>query len=143
MKDTILSISGKPGLFRLVSRGRAAIIIETIDERKRRSSASMRDRVTALNDVAMYTEADEVPLMTVFQTLFDARGGKKIDLVLKTATRAELEAVMTEALPTFDRDRVHQSDMKKLIQWYNILVENGYSEFAEKDESASDEPAEA
>ena len=134
MKETILSISGRPGLFRLVSSGRGNLIVETIDDAKKRLPAGARDRVTSLNDVSMYTDDDDAPLMDVFQNIANANDGKAVDINVKTASSKELADFMATALPNYDRDRVHMSDIKKLIQWYNILVNNGFTDFAVKEE---------
>lgn len=134
MKETILSISGRPGLFRLVSSGRGNLIVETIDDAKKRLPAGARDRVTSLNDVSMYTNDDDAPLMDVFQNIANANDGKAVDINVKTASSKELADFMATALPNYDRDRVHMSDIKKLIQWYNILVNNGFTDFAVKEE---------
>lgn len=139
MKETILSISGRPGLFRLVSSGRGNLIVETIDDAKKRLPAGARDRVTSLNDVSMYTDDDDAPLMDVFQNIANANDGKAVDINVKTASSKELADFMATALPNYDRDRVHQSDIKKLIQWYNILVNNGYTDFAESEAKEEEE----
>lgn len=128
MQDIILAISGKPGLYKLVSRGNRTLIVESIDEAKRRFPAGMRDRVTSLGDVSMYTEAEDVALMQVFQNLYNAEKGET-KVSHNEATDEQLVEIMNVALPTWDQDRVHKSDIRKLIQWYNILVRAGYSEF--------------
>lgn len=130
MQETILAISGKAGLFKLVGRGNNTLIVETIEENPRRISAGARDRVTSLSDVTMYTEADDVPLMQVFQNISTALKGEPTAFAYKTATEAELTQFMDEvALPAWDRDRVRVSDIRKLVQWYNILVKAGYKDF--------------
>ncbi len=143
MKDTILAISGRPGLFRLVSQGRNMLIVETIDAEKKRTTAGARDKVTSLNDVAMYTDGEDMPLMDIFETIKNNEGGKPTSLNHKTATPAQLAAFMEGALPNYDRDRVYNTDIKKLIQWYNILITNGYTDFADpqEEETAADAPA--
>ena len=133
MKDTILAIAGKPGLYRLVSRGNNALIVETVDEQKKRFAAGMRDRITALNDIAMYTEEEDVALMQVFQNIYDALQGPS-PLSHKTASETELHEFMTTALPAWDQDRVRLSDIKKLLQWYNVLAQAGYTEFKDEEE---------
>ena len=130
MQETILAISGKAGLFKLVGRGNNTLIVETIEENPRRTFAGARDRVTSLSDVTMYTEADDVPLMQVFQNISTALKGEPTAFAYKTATEAELTQFMDEvALPAWDRDRVRVSDIRKLVQWYNILVKAGYKDF--------------
>ncbi len=143
MQDTILAISGKPGLYRLVSQGRGMLIVETIDAAKKRVPAGARERVTSLNDVSMYTDGDDKPLMEIFQAISDKEGGKRTPLDHKKATPAQLAEFMGTVLPDYDRDRVHDSDIRKLIQWYNILADGGYTQFVEKAEpEAAEDKAE-
>jgi len=132
MQQTILAISGKPGLYKLVSRGNKNLIIEALDATHRRQPAFATDRITSLADIAMFTEADDVPLMDVLENLKKLENGKKSTLDYKKASGAELQEYFGKILPDFDRDRVHTSDIKKLIQWYNILIENGITDFKEE-----------
>lgn len=134
MQDTILAISGKPGLYRLITQGRGMLIVETIDAAKRRLPAGVRDRVTSLNDVSMYTNEDDKPLMEIFQNIADKENGQPTAIDYKKAGKAELAEFMAAVLPDYDRDRVHDSDIRKLIQWYNILVNGGYTTFVDKTE---------
>ena len=132
MLKTILAISGKPGLYRLVSRGNRSLVVETLDAAKKRQPAFATDRIISLADIAMYTDDEEVPLRQVLNSIKNRQEGKAVsDINLKTASKDELFQFMAEVLPQFDRDRVHASDVKKLIQWYNILVENGVTDFDE------------
>ncbi len=141
MQDTILAISGKPGLYRLISQGRGMLIVETVSTDKKRLPAGARDRVTSLNDVSMYTDdGGDKPLMEIFQTIANNEGGKATAIDYKKATKAELADFMASALPNYDRDRVHDSDIKKLIQWYNILVNGGYTQFVDPQEEAEQQP---
>lgn len=139
MQDTILAISGKPGLYRLVSQGRGMLIVETIDEAKKRLPAGARDRVTSLNDVSMYTDDEDMPLMEIFQNIANKENAQPTAIDYKKATKAELAEFMAAVLPDYDRDRVHDSDIKKLIQWYNILVKGGYTQFVTPEETAAEE----
>lgn len=141
MQETILAISGKPGLYRLLAQGRGNLIVETIDAAKKRVTAGARDRVTSLNDVSMYTNEDDKPLMEIFQAIADKENAQLTAIDYKKATKAELADFMASVLPDYDRDRVHDSDIKKLIQWYNILVKGGYTKFV--DEEAKAEATEA
>ena len=132
MQLTILSIAGKPGLFKLVSRGKANLIVETLDEAHRRMPAFATDRITSLADIAMYTDADDVPLMNILAALRDKEEGKPISFAYKKASGKELREYFADrVLPDFDRDRVHDSDIKKLFQWYDILVKNNITNFEE------------
>ena len=133
MKETILSISGKPGLFRLLAQGNGNLILETLDETKKRVPAGNRDRVTSLRDVSMYTLDEDMPLMQVFENMKQKENGAKVALDPRKASKEELFAYLEEVLPNCDTDRIYPSDVKKLIQWYTILVEAGYTDFAEEE----------
>ena len=132
MQQTILAISGKPGLYKLVSRGKNNLIVEALDATHRRLPAFATDRITSLADIAMFTETDDVPLMDVLENLKTLENGKKASINEQKASGAELQDYSTKVLPEGDRDRVHNSDIKKLITWYNILVENGVTDFKEE-----------
>ena len=132
MLQTILAISGKPGLYKLVSRGNNNLIVEAVDETHRRIPVFASDRVTSLADIAMFTDSEDVPLWQVLSNLRNLEEGKVSSLNYKKASAKELQDYFAQVLPEFDRDRVHNSDIKKLIRWYNILVSNGISDF-EKD----------
>ena len=134
MKETILAISGKPGLYRLVARGNGNLIVESIDEQKRRITAGSRDRVTSLRDVSMYTMDDDKPLMEVFESIKEKYNGQPVDIQTSKADKAQLFAFLDKVLPENDADRIYPGDVKKLIQWYNILVQAGYTDFLEADE---------
>jgi hypothetical protein len=145
--ETILSVSGKPGLYKLVSRGKMNLIVETIDANHRRTPVFATDKVTSLSDIAMYTDADDVPLWQVLESVGKKEDSKKAALDYKKCSAKELRDYFAEVLPSFDRDRVHDSDIKKLLQWYNILVENGYTDFKEllsmeEEEEAAEQEAE-
>ena len=129
MLSTILAISGKPGLYRLVSRGNHSLIVETLDAQKKRFPAFSADKVISLADIAMYTDEKEVPLWQVLNSIKEKEGGKTVSLDWRKASKEELFAYLGEVLPSFDRDRVYPTDVKKLIQWYNILVENELTDF--------------
>lgn len=129
MLQTILAISGKPGLYKLVSRAKNSLIVEMLDESHRRIPAFATDRITSLADIAMYTDTDDVPLHKVLTSLKTLEDGKSANIDIKKASGNELREYFAKVLPDFDRERVHNSDIKKLIQWYNILIANGISDF--------------
>ena len=139
MKETILSIAGKPGLYRLVAQGRGNLIVETIEANKRRLTAGARDRVTSLNDVSMYTTEEDKPLMEVFESTKEKFNGQPVSLSPGKATNEELFSFLNEVLPNNDSDRIYPGDVKKLIQWYNILVNNGYTEFVDSSSESEEE----
>lgn len=134
MLKTILAISGKPGLYKLISQGKNMLIVEALSADKKRMPIYASDKVISLGDIAMYTDADEIPLSEVLESVKTKEGGKEISLDYKKASAEELGEFMAAVLPNYDRDRVHLSDIKKLIQWYNLLVSNGVTEFVEKKE---------
>ena len=131
MLETILAISGKPGLYKLVSRGNRSLIVETIDAQKKRMPAFSADKVISLADIAMYTEEKEVPLRQVLKSIKEKEGGKAASIDYRKVSKEELYAYLGEVLPDFDRDRVYPTDVKKLVQWYDILIENGLDDFDE------------
>ena len=132
MLKTILAISGKPGLYKLVSRGNRSLIVETLDANHKRQPAFGTDRIISLADIAMYTDEEEVPLRQVLTNIKEHEKGAVVSSIdLKAASKDQLFDFMGEVLPNFDRDRVHASDVKKLIQWYNILIENDITDFSE------------
>lgn len=139
MKKTILSIAGKPGLYALVSRGNRMLIVEALETGKR-VPAYANDRITSLNDIAIYTEDEEIPLLDVLQAVKEKEGGKETAFNFKKASKDELFSYFEEVLPKFDQDRVHPSDIKKLLSWYNLLVKSGNADF---EEETSKEVAEA
>lgn len=132
MKQTILAISGKPGLYKLVSRGKNSLIVEALDGTGKRIPAFGTDRITSLADIAMFTETEDVPLMKILASLRDLEKGKAPSLNYKKASPDELHEYFTKVLPEWDRDRVHNSDIKKLLQWYDILVQAGITDFEEE-----------
>lgn len=136
MLETILAISGKPGLYRLVNRGNRSLIVETLDAQKKRMPAFGTDKIISLADIAMYTDEEEVPLRQVLKNIYDMEGGKATAIDYRKATTAELADFMAKALPNYDRDHVYPSDMKKLVQWYNILIENGVTDFDAPEQAA-------
>lgn len=131
MLQTVLSIAGKPGLYKLVSRGKSNLIVESLDETHKRQPAFATDRVTSLADIAMFTDSEDVPLGEILIKLRDKENGKVASLNWRKASAKELQAYFGEVLPNFDRDRVHNSDIKKLLQWYEILVKAGETNFEE------------
>ena len=139
----ILSIAGRPGLYKLIQSGRGSLIVEQLQTGKR-LPVQQRDRVISLADVAMYTEGDDVPLGQVLTSLADVAGSKEVDI--KQVEAEGLREFFGKVLPDYDRERVHVSYIRKLLSWYNILVASGITEFLdpeEEEKSAENEaPAE-
>ena len=142
MLKTILSISGKPGLYKLVSKGRNMLIVESITPDKRRSPVYGNEKVISLGDIAMFTDNDEVPLKKVLNTMKEKENDAVASIDPKIATKEELFAYMNELLPNFDRGRVYLSDIKKLVSWYNILITNGITDFEEEETKEGEEETE-
>ena len=139
MKEKVLFIAGRPGLYKLLSRGKNNLIVEALDATHKRQPTFGNDRITSLNDITMYTNGDDVPLTQVLENLKTFEGGTKAAVNPKTASGDELREYFAKVLPDFDRERVHTSDIKKLILWYNILIENGITDFAEEEEQKDQE----
>lgn len=133
MLKTILSISGKPGLYKLISQGKNMLIVESISEDKKRIPVYGNEKVISLADIAMYTDETEVPLRDVLIAIKEKESGKVASLDIKKATADQLRDFLGAVLPDFDRDRVYVSDIKKLILWYNILVVNELTDFKEEE----------
>lgn len=142
MLKTIVSISGKPGLYKLVSQGKNMMIVESLTADKKRFPAYAHDKMISLGDIAMYTDADEIPLKDVLTSIKEKENGVAATIDIKKASQDELRTYMTEILPDYDRDRVYLSDIKKLISWYNILISNGITEFQEEAEEKKEEDQE-
>lgn len=139
MLKTILSISGKPGLYKLVSRAKNMLVVETISSEKKRLPVYGNEQATSLGDITMYTEDGDKPLGEVLAAIKEKENGAEASLDLKKATAEQLRAYFAEVLPNFDRERVYTSDIKKLLSWYNILVANGMDEFVAKSEDSQKE----
>ncbi len=122
----ILAISGQPGLFKYVAQSQRGVIVESLLDGKR-MNASATSRVSALTEISMFTEGDDIALADVFTRIYEHTGGK--ETISPKAAPEELKAAFAEVLPEYDRDRVHVSDIKKCFSWYNILVAAGFTEF--------------
>lgn len=135
----IISITGKPGLYRLVSRGKNSLIVESLQTGKR-TPTYPHEKVISLADITMYSDSGDVPLPEVFEKLYEKNEGKAIDMKAFADDQA-MRDYFGEILPDFDRERVHNSDLKKLYSWYNQLIAAGVTEFKDK-EIAEDQAAE-
>ena len=121
--EKIISISGKPGLYRLVSQLRNGFIIEDVISKKKVSIGNS-SQVSLLDNISMYTQDKEIPLFEVFENI--AKHSDYKETISHKSSDGELRDFMSAALPDYDKDRVYVSDMKKLAQWYNILNKAGY-----------------
>lgn len=135
MLKKILSISGKPGLYRLISYGKGIIIVENVTDNKR-MPAYTRDKIIALGDIAIYTDDTEVPLAEVLTTIAEKYNSQVLDTKLYKSA-AQLQQFFEEVLPNYDHDRVYNTDIKKIISWYNTLISAGITDFSIKSEEES------
>ena len=136
MFERILTVSGKPGLFQLLSQGRNMFIVESVDAAKKRMPVYNSDKVVMLDDIAIYTDTEEVPLRDVFAKIYEKENGV-LPFDLKMATPEELVEYFESIIPDYDRERVYLTHIKKMFGWYNILVANGVVDFvAEEQENA-------
>lgn len=135
LKD-ILAISGYGGLFKFISQGRNGIIVESFANKKR-TFISAAVKVSSLSEIAIFTDTEEVSLSDVFKNIHKKEnGGKTID---PKSSNDDLKNFMAEVLPSYDRERVYVSDIRKLVTWYDILLENNLLVFDEKEESPENE----
>ncbi|MCM1293023.1 MAG: DUF5606 domain-containing protein [Bacteroides sp.] len=139
MIKTILSISGKPGLYKLVNQGKNMLIVESLQTGKR-MPAYAHDKVVSLGDISIYTYEGDVPLADVLEAIKEKNAGAPVDI--KKMDDAELRTYFAEILPDFDDERVYTNDIRKLFAWYNQLIAAGVTEFKDK-EIAEDQAAEA
>jgi hypothetical protein len=136
--EKILSISGKPGLYELSAQTRGGFIAKSIIDQKK-IAVNVRHNVSLLSEIAIYTYTEEVPLGTIFQKMYEKEDGK--EAISAKASKKELEAYFSEVLPDYDSDRVYQSDIKKVIQWYNLLISNGFTDFSVEEKDKDNDKA--
>lgn len=139
MLRTILAITGKPSLFKIISQGKNMLVIEDLISKKR-VPAHSRDKIVSLGDIAMYTQSEDIPLSEVLEKVYAHSKGEKINVQELVASKA-LRNHFEEILPDFDQERVHDNYIKKLFNWYNILVEAGFTKFVSEQEN-TEEPSE-
>lgn len=140
MLKEILSVSGKPGLFKLISQGKNMFIAESLIDKKR-IPVYLRDKVVSLGDISIYTESDEVPLAVVLENIKTKENSQPINFE-KSIKPEDLKKYFESILPEFDKDRVYPSDMKKIMGWYNLLVKEGLTDFSQKEEDTDKEETE-
>ena len=139
MIKRILSIAGRPGLYRLVNQGKNMLIVESLTTGKR-TPAYSHDKVVSLGDISIYTNEGDVPLYDVFESIKEQEQGKSVDV--KAMTDQEVREAFRKVLPEFDDDRVYTNDIRNVYAWYNQLIAAGVEKFKD-DEIAEDEAAEA
>ncbi len=130
----ILAISGKPGLYHLEKQTRAGFLATSLVDDSR-VSVGLRNNVSLLSEIAIYTNEREVPLAEVFKSMKEVEKGQPASVSPKS-DGATLEEYFFTVLPTYDSDRVYASDIKKVIQWYNLLLAKGFLEDTEEEDAA-------
>jgi hypothetical protein len=135
MLKGILAISGQSGLFKLVAESKNSIIVESLDTQKRIPVYSSA-KVSALEDIAIYTYEGDIPLKDIFKSIFDKEEGGQA--LTPKASGNELKTYFEEVVPEFDKDRVYVSDIKKVLNWYNSLQEKDLLDFTEPEEDTEE-----
>ncbi|QUB43587.1 DUF5606 domain-containing protein [Porphyromonas sp. oral taxon 275] len=137
MLQTILSVSGKPGLYRLLSQGKNTLIVESL-QTKQRLPILPKDKVVSLGDISMFTIEEDVPLSEVLTRVQEHQAGVPFaEELLKDGDA--LRETFGEILPSYDRERVYTSDIKKLFSWYNILLAAGITSYNDEEEATEAE----
>lgn len=135
MLRKILAVTGRPGLYELVSQGKNCLIVESLNPDKKRLPVFNNEKVMSLADVAIYTTEGEEPLGTVFESIYKKFEGKPVD-VKELEKNGSIRYLFGEILPDFDEDRVRTSDIKKVFSWYNVLLGAGFEKFVDEDKEA-------
>lgn len=130
--EKILAIGGKPGLYRLLTQTRTGFVAESLLDGKR-LTVGMSSNVSVLSEIAIYTLEEELPLREVFQKIKEKENGGKTTIGHKE-DKLKLEEYFFELLPNYDEDKVYTSDIRKVIQWYNLLHDHGINEFPKPEE---------
>lgn len=133
MLKNILAITGKPGLYKLINHGNNMLIVESLIDGKRMPTYG-RDKIISLGDVSMFTMDDDMPLSEVLTKLGEKEGLKVASIDAKQADNNALRAYFASFVPNYDVDRVYPSDIRKLILWYNILINAGITDFSMEEE---------
>lgn len=138
MLRKILSIAGKPGLYKLISQGKNMLIVESLLDGRRMPSHN-QDKVVSLGEIAIYTEEDEKPLREVLALIKEHENGACVSFDIKNCDEASLRDYMESVLPIYDKDRVRISNMRKLFTWYNLLVSTGNDDFSAPEEEKTEQ----
>ncbi len=127
--DKVLSISGKPGLYKLLTQTRSGFLAESLTDKKR-ISVGIQHNVSILSEIAIYTLEEEMPLKEVFKKISEKESGGETSISHKVG-KDQLEEYFFSILPNYDEDRVYSSDIKKVVSWYNTLLKNNLLDFTE------------
>lgn len=132
----ILSISGKPGLYKLIGESKSSLVVESMIDGKR-GPAFSHERISTLKEISIYSDNEDVPLEDVFKKIFELQDGKPV-FNPKKASSNQIKELFEKVLPDYDRDAVYVSDMKKVFTWYNFLLEKEVLEFTEEEENTGE-----
>ncbi|MDN6281017.1 MAG: DUF5606 domain-containing protein [Psychroflexus sp.] len=133
--DKILAVSGKPGLYELMAKTRGGFIIKSLENDKK-MPINLQNNVSILSEIAIYTYTEEIPLKEVFLKINEKEEGK--EAISHKSPAAELKAYFSEVLPDYDENRVYPSDIKKVIQWYNLLQTRDLLDFEEEENTVEE-----
>ncbi len=133
----ILAISGEPGLYNYIASSRNGVIAESLVDGKRKNFSGTHSRVSSLAEISIFTEDEDVALADVLTSLYAHTKGEQT--LSHKASEVELRSLFDEVLPTYDRERFHLSDMRKLVQWFNILVKAGMTDFSIEEPEEAEE----
>ncbi len=134
--DKIIAVNGKPGLFKVISAGKKNLIVESLADGKRSSVLSINN-VSSMDTIAIYTYTEEIPLPEIFYSIFEKEAGK--EGISHKESSQKLKAYFLEILPEYDEERVYVSNIKKIVQWYTILIQAGFDFTTIKPKDATDE----
>ncbi|MBQ9637940.1 MAG: DUF5606 domain-containing protein [Bacteroidales bacterium] len=138
--SNILVVSGKPDLYELISRTRTGAIVESLVSKKR-MHVFHNDRISSLNEISIFTMDSDVALREVLQSIYRKQDGHEVEERIRTGSADALFAFFKEVLPEYDPDRVHASDVKKILSWYNILLQADKIDLENPETQAQEEPA--
>ncbi|UBM63251.1 DUF5606 domain-containing protein [Candidatus Sulfidibacterium hydrothermale] len=133
----ILSIAGKPGLYKLAGEAKNNLVVESLTDGKR-MPAFAHERISSLQEISIYTTGEDLPLHDALKMIFDSTGGQPVENPKKLSSN-QLKSLFEKAIPDYDKDSVYVSDMKKVFTWYNLLLEKGLLDFSEEEESDNEE----
>jgi len=133
----IMAISGKPGLYSMVAQAKSGVIVESLIDKKRFPAFS-NDRISSLAEISIFTTEEDLPLKDVLKKIFEKYDGGPA--ISSKSGNNELKTFMEEILPTYDKERVYVSDIKKLVIWYNLLQEQGMLDFSEEEKTEKTTP---
>lgn len=142
MLKEILAISGKPGLFKLLSAGNNSLIVEQLSDKKR-LPVRANERVVSLKEISIYTTEGDKPLGEVLDAVYQYAGGQPVDLKAMGNDKQAYFDYFAQVLPIYDQEMVHANEIKKMLTWYNILLANGFTSFANVEEESSENKEDA